>query len=118
MIGPTRQGFDDLVLLDPGARWSGGMITGGCCGQASPRVVPLAIFDIDDFQKRRITTDWTGCPGGGSCITVVNILGFFVDRMVGNDVVGYLMTIPGEYDAAGGDVVDDASFTKVIQLIR
>jgi hypothetical protein len=125
MVGPTKQGFDDLKALDPGATWDSGAkeVTGSCapgCAPFSPRIVPITVFNMDDYQRRSITNDWSGCPGGGSCVTVVNILGFFVDSITspGGDVVGYLVMYPGEFTTGAPDISDDASFAKVIQLIR
>jgi len=122
MVGPTRQGVLDLVALDPGAYWNSGEIAGSCapatCGSLSPRIVPIAIFDPDDYQKRSITNDWSGCPGGGGCVTVINILGFFVAGMQGNDVIGYLLTVPAEFLSGKGTVSSAASFAPVIQLIQ
>jgi hypothetical protein len=123
MVGPTKQGFNDLKALDPGATWdsSAKAVTGSCapgCAPFSPRIVPITVFNMDDYQRRTILNDWSGCPGGGSCVTVVNILGFFVDHMQGGDVVGYLVMYPGEFDTGAPSISDDASFSKVIQLIR
>jgi hypothetical protein len=123
MVGPTKQGFDDLIALDSGADWDVGQkkVTGSCapsCAPFSPRIVPITVFNMDDFQRRNITNDWSGCPTGGGCVTVVNILGFFVDRMDGNDVVGYLVMYPGEFVTGKPNISNNASFSKVIQLIQ
>jgi hypothetical protein len=123
MVGPTRMGVQDLVALDPGASWNAGTkeVQGSCaptCAAISPRIVPIALFDADDYQKRNLANDWSGCPGGGSCVTVVNILGFFVAGMQGNDVMGYLLTVPGEFLTGKGTVSSAASFSTVIQLIQ
>ena len=111
MVGPTAQGVGDLVNKDSGASWDAvnKRITGTCapsCAPISPRIVPITVFDMDEFQWRRESGDWTSawqtypanpCPTGGRCVRVTNILGFFVDHMSGNDVVGYLMSLPGEF---------------------
>ena len=112
-IGPTGQGVGNLIALDPDAMFntSTKSVDNSCapaCAPVSPRIVPIAVFDTNDFQWRRASGDWTVCPGGGRCVKVVKILGYFVSRMSGQDVVGYLMTMPGEYVAdapipAGGD---------------
>jgi len=124
MVGPTRQGVLDLVALDPGATFdtnskqvSGGCMAAGTC-DLSPRVVPIALFDPDDYQRRDVSNDWSGCPGGGSCVTVINILGFFVAGMQGNDVLGYMLTVPGDFLTGKGTVSTAAAFSTVIQLIR
>ena len=36
---------------------------------------------MDEYQYRRAENDWSSCPGGGRCVRVVNVLGFFVDRI-------------------------------------
>ncbi len=61
--------------------------------------MPISVFDTEEFNHRQATGDWTACPGGGKCIKVVKILGYFVSHMSGQDVVGYLMTMPGEFVA-------------------
>jgi hypothetical protein len=123
MVGPTKFGFDDLVALDPGASFNTSTkeVQGSCapqCAEFSPRIVPITVFNMDDYQRRNILNDWSGCPGGGSCVTVANILGFYVDRLSGGDVVGYLMMYPGLFTTGAPSLSDDASFAKVIQLIQ
>ncbi len=118
MIGPTSQGTGDLIALDPNATWNSGTksIDGGCMNAnpptcaLSPRVVAIPIFDLDVYEQGR--------TGGRIDIKIVNILGFFVDRMNGNDVVGYLITQPALFDGGGGTVDDSAAFSKVIILVR
>ena len=87
----------------------------------SPRIVPLAVFDIDEWQFHKEGNDWSHCPealGGGMCIKVVNILGFFVDRVVGQDVIGYLVIHPGEFVVGPPNVAPAASFLMSIHLVR
>jgi hypothetical protein len=49
---------------------------------------------------------------------VINILGFFIDRMQGNDVVGYLTEAPGLTTGAAPSINPMAAFLWQIQLIR
>src|SRR5262249_44445088 len=130
MVGPAGQGVAALIAQDAGASWDGTKVTGSCapsCGPISPRIVPITIFDIDEFQWRREKGDWTSawgsypanpCPTGGRCVRVTNILGFFVDRMNGNDVIGYLMSYPGEFVTGVPSVGGGAGFLMNIQLVR
>jgi hypothetical protein len=130
MVGPTRQGVEGganvpgLLSHDPGATWNAatkeiqGSCAPGSCGSISPRIVPVILFDADDYQRRNLQNDWTGCPGNNSCVTVVNILGFFVDGMSGNDVVGHMLTVPAEFLGGSPTVNNSASFSIVIQLIQ
>jgi hypothetical protein len=143
MIGPTNQGVGDLIGLDPSASWSTSTnsIVNSCapgCAAVSPRIVPIAVIDADEFQWRSTANNWTNkwtpgtgmtggqpagagfsCPIGGRCVRVSNILGFFVEQMQGNDVRGRIVMLPGTFANGGsGGVVSGASFVTVIQLIR
>jgi Flp pilus assembly protein TadG len=117
MIGPTRQGVNDLIALDPNAQWDTGTdsVINSCatatpsCG-TSPRVVPIPVFDTATYY----TTRRQGLPE----FVVVNILGFFIDRMQGNDVVGWITEAPGTVRAATAPIDPSASFLTQIQLIR
>jgi hypothetical protein len=51
-------------------------------------------------------------------VTVVNILGFFVDRMSGNDVVGYLCMYPGEFVQGRPNIGNAAGFATEVVLIQ
>jgi len=121
MVGPTRQGVDDLIDLDPKATWNPltKKVEGSCAENnsckvkgltQSPRIVPVPVFDLDLYMK-------TGGPGNGT-VLIVNILGFFVDKMQGNDVEGYLMTMPDLLVSNGGGVAQNGSFIKAVQLVR
>lgn len=141
MVGPTAQGTetdgDSLVNQDPEAEWDeeSGEIINSCapeCAEFSPRIVPIAIFDMDEFQWRTTGNDWTtpwipgegpgtgtfSCPIGGRCVRVVNIIGFFVERMQGQDVFGRVIKYPGDFETGESSVDDSAAFLTTIQLIR
>jgi len=142
--GPTQGGVGTLIGLDSSATWDpstktvqgGCMATGTCINtdsqavQISPRIVPLAIFDVASFAA-------SGCSGTNCVAKVVNLLGFFIEGMC-NDVypnvatrptycgtpseaqkavVGRLMAYPGQFDAASGSA-GPATFLKVLRLIR
>jgi hypothetical protein len=142
MSGPTSQGVltdaDSLVNQDSSATWntSTNSVQGTCapsCAPSSPRIVPIAVFDMDEYQWRKAENNWTtawepgvgpgtgsfSCPTGGSCIRVTNILGFFVEGMgAGADVTGYLASYPGEFVLGAPSVGGGAAFLMTIQLIR
>jgi hypothetical protein len=117
MIGPTRQGVNDLIAQDPSAQWDPGTnsVINSCqtatpsCGR-SPRIVAIPVFDTSTYY----TTKRSGLP----VFHVVNILGFFIDRMQGNDVRGYLTEVPGLVRAATAPIDPSAAFMYSIQLIR
>jgi Flp pilus assembly protein TadG len=117
MIGPTAQGVADLIAQDPNADWD--PVTKSVinsCAQASPscgtspRVVAIPIFNTALYES----TKRQGLP----VFTIVNILGFFLDEMQGNDVVGYLTEMPGLTIGAGPALSPSSSFLSTIQLIR
>ena len=117
MIGPTRQGVDDLIAQDPNAQWdtNTNSVINSCatatpsCG-ASPRVVPIPVYDTATYYN----TKRAGLPE----FVIVNILGFFIDRMQGNDVVGYLTEAPGLTSSATPAIDPRSAFLFNIQLIR
>jgi len=123
MSGPTGMGFADLKATDPTATWNSTTkeVDNSCaptCAPFSPRIIPIAVFDMDDFQKRSITSDWSPCPIGGQCVKVVNILGFFASHMSGGDIVGYLVMYPGEFVVGNPQVGPNQSYLVTIQLVR
>jgi hypothetical protein len=139
MVGPTAQGTetddDSLINQDPDAEWVDGGITGSCapgCAEYSPRIVPIAIFDMDEYQWRTASNNWTtdwipgvgpgtgtfACPIGGRCVRVVNIIGFFVERMQSQDVFGRVVLYPGDFQTGESSVDNSAAFLTTIQLIR
>jgi hypothetical protein len=134
MQGPTEQGTQDLIDLDPNADWDPmanggkGAIVGSCTQPGnppcpggltyaySPRIVAVPVFNLDLFLA-------TGGPGNGT-VQMVNILGFFVDRLQNtppggqDDVVGYLVTKPDLVIQGKGGVAGAASFIKALVLVR
>jgi len=118
MIGPTAQGVSALIARDPSARWDPvtKSVTNSCaqaspsCGTSSPRIVAVPIFDTALYE----TTKRQGLPQ----FRVVNILGFFLDQMQGNDVRGYLTEAPGLSTGTVASIDPSASFLTTIQLIR
>jgi len=118
MIGPTAQGVSALIARDPGARWDSvtKSVINSCaqaspsCGTSSPRIVAVPIFDTALYES----TKRQGLPQ----FKVVNILGFFLDQMQGNDVRGYLTEAPGLSTGTVTSIDPRASFLTTIQLIR
>jgi hypothetical protein len=130
MMGPTRQGVEGggpggmgLTQMDPGAHWDSttksiqGSCAPGVCADGvyharSPRIVPVALFDIDAF--------FAGSPNGKTTVAITNIMGFFVEGMCGpgnKDVCGRLVAIPGL--TQGSTSVDEtASFLRKVLLVR
>lgn len=114
MIGPTNQGISDLIAPDP-RRWdefaNGGTggITGSCTGTNCTRVVAIPVFNPDVWDL--------GPSNGRSTVVVTRLIGMFIDRLQGNDVIGYLVPYPSAaYSGTGG--VPGSSFVVSIVLVR
>jgi Flp pilus assembly protein TadG len=117
MVGPTKQGLEDLIALDPNATWdpTEKQVANSCaqgtpsCGPRSPRTVAIPVFDTRAFYDGKIN--------GLVTLQIVNILGFFVDQMQGNTVRGYLTTIPG-LTVGSGTITPQAAFMYSVTLVR
>ena len=117
MIGPTKQGVEDLIAQDPDAEWDpdSKSVINSCaqsatpCAAKSPRIVAIPIFDTGEY--------YAGKLNGNVVVTVVNILGFFIDDLQGNDVVGYLTEAPGLI-VGNSTITPSSSFLSQIQLVR
>jgi hypothetical protein len=120
---PTTDGFAALLAADPGASWNAGTksIDGSCapgCAAISPRLVAVAVFDVDLYQSMRANDDWTACPVAGRCIKVVNIVGFFLEDVVGSDAVGYVARYPGLVSPDNPSLSTASSFLPAVTLVR
>jgi Flp pilus assembly protein TadG len=112
MIGPTNQGVSDLIAQDPGATWNGTDVVGGAFGvNNSPRIVPIPIFNVDAYHFQDKTS-------GRFQVQVTNILGFFVERMQGNDVTGILLPYRAQYNPAASTVESTSAFLHSVVLVR
>ena len=111
MTGPTKQGMDDLIALDPDARWDEANKRVISSKHPSPRVVAIPLFDpvYYDTGKRQ---------GKNASLKFVNYLGFFVERMQGNEVLGRITPIGGLRKGAGFGPAPNGSFPVSIRLIE
>lgn len=144
-VGPTEQGVGDLVALDPNATWvkdNPGSVwvpdqpqpgrVGGSAYGTSPRTVPIAMMDINDYLEFG--------KNGKTSIRIANLIGFFVEGTCttvpnakleaqsfnackGNHakakIVGRLTKAPGlMISTAPAPITPESSFLSVIQLVR
>ena len=133
-VGPVKQGVENVVAQDSAAVWNPtatgpngpgtGAVTGGQ-GMASPRIRGMVVFDINHYIA-------SGCTGGTCVGKVANIIGFFLEGICNTvtldtgltcddpnkDVVGRIVTLPAQHVAGTGEVEENASFIKVIRLVR
>jgi hypothetical protein len=90
-----------------------GVCPDGQYHSTSPRIVPVALFDIDAF--------YAGSPNGKSTVPITNIMGFFVEGMGGagnKDVVGRLVEVPGTLNKGSSTVPVTSSFLRTVLLVR
>jgi hypothetical protein len=121
--GTTYTALQALFAQDPGATWdfSTNTIGNSCapgCAAVSPRLIAVALFDPDDYQLRRATGDWSGCPTGGPCIRIANIAAMFLHRVSGGTAHGHFVRYPGLSVATAPTFVDDGSWLVSTTLIR
>lgn len=115
MVGPTRQGVNAVVSLDPNAYWDAqaGRVMGSTYGDAwlsSPRVVLIMLFDPGQIA---------GITGGNLVITPHDFGLFFVETMGnGNNAPVYGRFL--YYAQGDGTPVGDAagSLARVLQLVK
>lgn len=111
MVGPTAQGTADLVAQDPNARWdlSCNCVKDSAFGK-SPRVAIIPLYDPVFYE--------TGKQNGkNAALKIANYLGFFIEGLQGNQVVGRITPIGGLFDGNAGPAPAGA-FAKVIRLVQ
>ena len=100
-LGPTKQGLQDRVDQDPGARWDAttnsivgskyplGCAGATCTGSGSPRIMTVPLFD----PRSTIPN------GSSSPLSVVNFGAFFIEALSGTgDMTGRWMRVRGVPD--------------------
>jgi Flp pilus assembly protein TadG len=111
MSGPTLQGITDLIAKDPNATWN---TTCKCVKNSafgvSPRVAPIPLYDPAKYALAKKN-------GRTAEFEVANWLGFFIDRISGGSVYGYITPITGTLDKNAAPGSPDA-FAKVIVLVE
>ena len=115
MVGPTKQGMDDLVNQDQGAYWdtSCNCIQGSKYANVmdSPRVARIPLYDPQVFLDG---------PAHGKNIDLsfVNMIGFFIEPLTGpGEVKGRIFPITGYYDKNAGPA-PPGTFPVVIMLVQ
>jgi hypothetical protein len=112
MVGPTKQGMDDLIALDPTAYWDEATNTVVSPMKPSPRVRAVPLFDPDYYFNGKRN-------GRNASLKFVNYLGFFIEKMQGNEVVGRITPIGGlRKGGAGAEGTPPAAFPRVIRLVQ
>jgi Flp pilus assembly protein TadG len=118
MVGPTKQGIDDLIAQDPGAQWNSsldggkGGIEGSQFGnwRNSPRVIAVALFDPNQIAGIQ--------SGGNLSVTFNNFALFFVEGFVGNGTQAPLKGRFLYFATGNGTGPVHGPLTRTLQLIQ
>jgi Flp pilus assembly protein TadG len=111
MVGPTKQGMDELIAKDPSAYWDESTNSVVSDKHPSPRVVAIPLFDPEYYE--------TGKKNGKTAdLKAVNFLGFFVEEMHGKEVIGRVTPIGGLRKGSGYGPAPEGAFPKVIRLVQ
>ena len=124
-IGDRTTALNAAMALDASADYNYGdsYVINSCapgCAAVSPRLFAIALYDPNDFQRRRSQSDWAACPGGTPCVTVSNIVGFFIHRLSGAPFGrhGHLLKYPGMTATGAPNFTDDGSWLVTTNLVR
>lgn len=110
MVGPTQQGMDDLIALDPDAYWDEAKKKVVSSKNPSPRVRALPLFDPQYYAEGKQNSR-------NASLKFVNYLGFFIEKMQGGEIYGRITPIGGmrNGNATGAP---PAAFPKTIRLVQ
>ncbi len=113
-------GARDLIAKDPDATWneatrrvenSCAALPVGRCAAMSPRIIAIAVYDLDNMADDTQAGGLTG-------LWVNNMVGFFIDSVSGTDITGYITTHPGLRDSNSTMLFDDSSFLRAPMLAQ
>jgi hypothetical protein len=116
--GTVAAGMKNLIDLDPTANWdiAHGWIDNSCanakprCASMSPRIIALAVYDPIALADRSVA--------GATNVVVANLIGFFVESVVGTDVTGRIVRHPGLIKSDAPVLTDDSSFLRASLLVK
>ena len=108
--GPVAQGIEDLIAKDPDAYWDTSTNEVVTKMAKSPRVRAIPLFDPYYYDEGKHN-------GRNASLKFVNYMGFFVEGMKGNEVVGRIIPISG-LKKGGLDDGPPAAFPKAIILVK
>jgi hypothetical protein len=107
MVGPTAAGTQMLIDRDPSAYWDAGAGRVISSQSPSPRIVVLPVYDPMVYDSAR--------SQGRTDIQISNFVGFFIEAMQGNTVVGRLVPATGLIRT--GTPVPGGAFLRAIRLV-
>jgi Putative Flp pilus-assembly TadE/G-like len=110
MVGPTVQGVEGLIARDPNAYWNTATnkVAGSAFPGQSPRVAPIPLYDPIYYEEGKQN-------GRFADFKVANWIGFFFERVVGNQIYGRIIPITG---IATSGPAPAALFPRAIRLVQ
>lgn len=111
MVGPTTSGIQDLIDQDPNAYWNTGENRYYSPKNPSPRVIAIPVYDPVYYAEGKLN-------GRTADLKVANYLGFFVDRVQGNNIYGRVTPISGLMKGTGAGSGPPGAFPKAIRLVE
>jgi len=110
MTGPTTSGTQELIDKDPGAYWDPAARRVVSAFNPSPRIVVIPVFDPAAYEESR--------QHGRLDIEVANLVGFFIEELQGNSVLGRIVPMTGLIRNNSGGPAPAGSFLKAIRLVQ
>ena len=116
MVGPTKEGVEELMLQDPGARWDDGC---NCVVGSHPRFKGITPrIRIVPLYDPELYTDGQHTGKSQPELRVVNYLGFFIEEFNGGgEIIGRITPITGRRSPGGGPL-PVGSFAQAIELVK
>jgi hypothetical protein len=112
MVGPTKQGTNDLVAQDPNAFWDQDCnCVKGSAFPLSPRIRIVPLYNPAVYAQGQQTGK------SGPQLQVVNYLGFFIESVNANgQVIGRITPALGKISPNGGPPV--GAFPRALMLVQ
>jgi hypothetical protein len=110
MVGPTVSGVENLIARDPNAYWNTATnkVAGSAYPGQSPRVAPIPLYDPIYYEEGKQN-------GRFADFKVANWIGFFFERVVGNQIYGRIIPITG---IATSGPAPAGLFPRAIRLVQ
>jgi hypothetical protein len=105
----TVHAVTDLIARDPAAYWNSATGRVVSAQNPSPRVVVLPVYDPLYYDQGKQAGDFTQ-------IRISNFVGFFIDHLEGNNIVGRITPVAGLLDSSGPAPV--GAFARAIRLVQ
>jgi hypothetical protein len=114
MVGPTKQGVDDLVAKDPNAKWD---TTCKCVVGSNPKFAMSPRIRAVPLYNPVVYADGKASGKANPQLEVVNYLGFFIESVTGaGEVTGRITPIGGKMVGNGGPAT--GAFPRAIMLVQ